>query len=81
MLKKICGKMASCAVANVVFLTIAGMIYRAVRRIVRSGKSGTFIAGITGGGRKTVTPTTATFTEIEPDAYQTNGEKIDDTLI
>ena len=81
MLRKICGKMASCAVANVVFLTIAGMIYRLVRRIAHSIKNGTFTATITDGGQKTVTPTTAGFVEIEPDGYQTNGEKIDDALI
>lgn len=81
MIKRICGKTASTVVANVVFLTIAEKIYRSARKIVRSIKGGIATVTTIVGGRKTEPPTTATFVEIEPDAYQTNGEKIDDTLI
>ena len=79
--KSLCMRMASCVFANVVVITIAGILYRSVRRIVHIGRRGMRTATTTAGGRKTGTSAIATFVEIEPDGYQSNSEKIDDTLV
>ncbi|NIT59771.1 MAG: hypothetical protein GWN00_27190 [Aliifodinibius sp.] len=51
---------------------------RSAKKCANTGRNGTHIATTT--ERR---PDIVTFTvmEIEPDAYQTNGEKLDDTLI
>lgn len=75
-------RMAGCVFANVVVIMMAGKLYRLVRRIASIGRRGTPIATTTAGVIATTRSyTSATFVEIEPDAYQSNAEKIDDTLL